>query len=279
MASNFMLPATSQNLTTTNDTLECLVLKFERLMQQVEDGLEIRDVLHHKDGRSIYCDLHKKTVCLKGLLSEMQCLLDKQKEELRSFKVNLDDIHALQKKIDRLMIFAMKNFSPLNISNSNPTSPNLSHETDADKENAPVPVKQKPQTKPHKAVPSLNHLTEQQLQTVPKYVKGHLSLVLVNAGIDEINKVLSKKYEFLNRPRKTLSLKEEKRRAVYLEQAKEVKGTPYSTFFVDDDIYKFTTTLKTKKKTKNDVFLILRHLGRVKEMHKGNLTRYCILSV
>jgi len=46
----------------------------------------------------------------------------------------------------------------------------------------------------------------------------------MNEGIAEINHILKSKYEFLNRPRKTLSLKEEKRRAVYLEQAKEVKG-------------------------------------------------------
>ena len=46
----------------------------------------------------------------------------------------------------------------------------------------------------------------------------------INTGISEVNTVLEKKYEFLKRPRKTLTRAEDRKRNVCLEMGKDLKG-------------------------------------------------------
>ena len=55
-------------------------------------------------------------------------------------------------------------------------------------------------------------------------MKGRLTLEIINSGIADINLILAKKYNLLNRPRKGLSLKEDKIRSLYLDQGKDLKS-------------------------------------------------------
>ncbi|XP_078491403.1 SKA complex subunit 1-like [Ciona intestinalis] len=246
------------------DQIETLVNRFESLMRRVELEVKIKDALTHSDGAATFTALYKDVMEMQDLVSSMRENVKKTKVDMELLKENYESMKSVEKNVDGMLLFALKNSA---VCVKREELDNISPEN---KENS-APKKKT-------IIAQLNPLTSKEFASVPKYVRSHLSLDQVLAGIAEVNHILHEKYTFLAKPRKLLSVKEDKRRAVYLEQAKEVKGTTYSTFFMDDDIKRYSKSLKLKPKTKDTVFLILRHLGRLKEMHRSKITRYCILT-
>uniref|UniRef100_H2Z9C6 SKA complex subunit 1 n=1 Tax=Ciona savignyi TaxID=51511 RepID=H2Z9C6_CIOSA len=247
--------------------INMLVSSFENLLSRVECGLEIRDALSNSDGPKTFSQIYDDVIEMKNHVRVMKLSVKKAKQDLESMKENCKKLQLVEEEADEMMIFALKN----SVAQSVHSPTENDHKSAGNKEN----VKPAPRLK--HAIPQLNKLTSEEFGSVPKYIRSHLTIEQVASGIGEINHILHEKYTLLNKPRKGLSLKENKHRAVYLEQAKEVKGTCHSTFFTDDDVQRYARTLKLKRKTKDSIFLILRHLGKMKEIHKAKITRYCIL--
>ena len=123
---------------------------------------------------------------------------------------------------------------------------------------------------------SIEEIDENTFIKVPKHVKKRLTLNQINSAIQEINSVFQKKYSLVYSKNKKLSLKEQKVRGEYKKEALELKPTGYTCFINDTDLMDHSVVLRTKKRTKEDIVLLLRHLGKLKEIRIKSSIKYCI---
>lgn len=206
-------------------------------------------------------------------LKVMMCILKQElqnaKDNTQTLKELAEEIYVLRKRLNHLQIHFPKGNAP-RIPSATVNIPIPTQFNEIQNENQPV-KKKRSQTA------QIDSIDEELFKSIPKHVKGHVSLSQLNAGIKEVNIILKKKYEFLERPRKSLTYKEEKKRSLYIELGKDLRNTPHSIFFSDQDILDYSTMLKVKKKTRSDIFLMLRHIGKMKETRKAKIPRYCIL--
>nr|CAB3266086.1 spindle and kinetochore-associated protein 1-like [Phallusia mammillata] len=252
------------------------VIKFEKLFQSKLDNIEqmllISPLLNYPEGCLELQNFQSKVIELQHIVNQYRVAVDEWKKEFEQMKDNHEALNKMKPRIDALLLYSLQHSTSCPEVSPKAPSPATESIAEENKENVAAPQRTK-----QKSIAKLNLVTSSQFNKLPRHVRGHLTLEQMNTGVGEVNEILKGKYEFLSKPRKTLSLKEDKRRALYLEQAKEVKGTAYAIFFVDEDIQQYGKMLKLKRKTKDTVFLILRHMGIVKEIHKGKLTRYAIM--
>ena len=123
---------------------------------------------------------------------------------------------------------------------------------------------------------SVVEIDENILKKIPKHVKKRLTLDQINSAIQEINLVFQKKYSLVYSKNKKLSLKEQKIRGEYKKEALELKPTGYTCFINEADLMNHSTVLRTKKRTKEDIVLLLRHLGKLKEIRQKSSIKYCL---
>jgi len=71
-------------------------------------------------------------------------------------------------------------------------------------------------------------------------------------------------------------LVDRKKRGEYSKGLIELKDTIYEMYFDEVDIKENTVMLRTKKKTKEQIFLILRSLSKIKEIRRKNNVKYCL---
>ncbi|CAC5411089.1 unnamed protein product [Mytilus coruscus] len=124
-------------------------------------------------------------------------------------------------------------------------------------------------------VPTVEYVTVEEFEGVPKYMKGRLTYTQVNGAIDELNKPLKEKYKILSMKRTTLNDVNRKRYEKFKLQ--ETKDTAGEYFIVEEDIKEFST-LKMDN-VGRAILTVLRHCGRMKEIRGGGHIRYACLPV
>ena len=122
---------------------------------------------------------------------------------------------------------------------------------------------------------SIEHLTVDEFEKVPKYMKGRLTYDSLSQAVEEFNVCLVQKYEFLFKSLNELSLKEKKRRNILKSQDKpELKGKQFLTTeeLKDFSMYKTDNSRKA-------VITVLRHFQRIRENRgPGSIIRYVVVS-
>merc|ERR1719348_911026 len=152
-------------------------------------------------------------------------------------------------------------------------SPSSTAPTDsAEKEN--VPTGKTTKSCPRVNVSTVSYLTVDEFEKVPKYMKGRLSYETLSQAVDEFNKCVTTKYEFLARPLKELGLNEKKRRNVLKSQDKsELK----QRHFVTVDELKDYSMFKTENVRKS-VVTVLRHFQKIRENRgPGSIVRFVVV--
>ena len=121
---------------------------------------------------------------------------------------------------------------------------------------------------------SVSHLTLEEFEKVPKYMKGRLNYDTLSLAVEEFNTCLVGKYEFMAKSLNELSLKEKKRRNILKSQDKpELRG---KHFLTTDELKDFSM-YKTDK-CKKDVITVLRHFQKIRENRgPGSLIRYVVV--
>ena len=106
-----------------------------------------------------------------------------------------------------------------------------------------------------------------------RYVKGRLTLEKVNEAVNSLNEIYTEKYKILaTNPSK---LKEPLKTKFFDHKALETKETQGFRFLIESDIKDSREKFKLDP-TGRSVVVILRHLGRMKEVRGGGQTRLLI---
>ncbi|XP_025405463.1 spindle and kinetochore-associated protein 1 homolog [Sipha flava] len=119
-------------------------------------------------------------------------------------------------------------------------------------------------------IPLLKPVDNNEMDTVPKYMKGRLTSSNVNVVINSINITLENKYGILQKSRTALKKKDLDMYNTWKIQQNSVGQGQY--FVTAVDITKFSET-KVDKTTLN-IIPILRHLKRLKESRVGGSVYY-----
>ena len=135
-----------------------------------------------------------------------------------------------------------------------------------------VGVSQEPRQAP--GFYSVKHLTVEEFEKVPKYMKGRLNYDSLSVAVEEFNSAVKGKYEFLAKSLNEISLKEKKRRNILKSQDKsELKGKQ----FVTSDELKEFSMFKTEN-SKKAVITVLRHFQKIRENRgPGAIIRYVVV--
>ncbi|OWF34876.1 spindle and kinetochore-associated protein 1-like [Mizuhopecten yessoensis] len=124
-------------------------------------------------------------------------------------------------------------------------------------------------------IPTLEYITVEDFENVPKYIKGRMNYNQINTMMDEINKAYKEKYKILSMKRTTLNDVNRKRFEKFkLQESKETTG---EHFIVDDDIKEFSHMKMDS--VYRSVLTLLRHCGRLKEIRGGGHTRYACVEI
>merc|ERR550517_785931 len=121
---------------------------------------------------------------------------------------------------------------------------------------------------------SVSHLTLEEFEKVPKYMKGRLTYDSLSQAVEEFNSCLRGKYEFLGKSLSELSLKEKKKRNILKSQDKpELRGK----YFLTTDELKDFSMYKTEN-SKKAAITVLRHFQGIRENRgPGSLIRYVVV--
>ncbi|KAI9105626.1 hypothetical protein DFS34DRAFT_20260 [Phlyctochytrium arcticum] len=134
-----------------------------------------------------------------------------------------------------------------------------------------------PEKAPVKSKTSVEHITEEEFNSLPKYIVGRLTLSRVNTHIDDFNALLKDKQALLqlSPPKMT-----KPQRDVYWEHKKiatnETKGKVFVTEKDTKDKAGWSTSAFRMDPTGRSVVAIMRHLKRIKEVRGGGHTRLVV---
>jgi len=121
-------------------------------------------------------------------------------------------------------------------------------------------------------IPSIPYVTADELENTPKYIKGRLTLDKLNAGVEEMQKILQSKYKIMATVPSKMSDKMAKRYAIY--KALETSETKGMHFLAESD-FSDSSFLKLGDATGKAVLAVLRHLHRIKDLG-GTTKRFAI---
>eukprot|EP01117_Protostelium_nocturnum_P009629 TRINITY_DN3439_c0_g1_i1.p1 TRINITY_DN3439_c0_g1~~TRINITY_DN3439_c0_g1_i1.p1 ORF type:complete len:279 (+),score=91.50 TRINITY_DN3439_c0_g1_i1:293-1129(+) len=121
-------------------------------------------------------------------------------------------------------------------------------------------------------VATMNHISRDELESVPKYMKGRITMEKVNQAIDDIQSVLSAKYKTLSQPIGKLSGESLAKFKTWRdEETKDTKGV----FFVTENDLKHTSVKNDA--TGKSILAVLRHLNRLRELG-GTTKRFGVVT-
>lgn len=132
----------------------------------------------------------------------------------------------------------------------------------------------KPAVQKSKRLPTVEFVTMEEFNSVPKYIRGRIQYAQVNTAVEEVNKALEAKYTLLSRPRAKLS---EMSMKIVSECRRQVNEETKGLFFVVDNDIKRWSSLKMDTAGKS-LLTMLRTLKRLREVRgPGSLVRYAVL--
>jgi len=132
---------------------------------------------------------------------------------------------------------------------------------------------EKPSTCPDVRVTHVSHLTLEQFDKVPKYMKGRLSYDNLSLAVEEFNKCVTAKYQFLAKPISNLGLKDKKKRNILRSQEQPQLKNRH---FVTIDELKDYTMFRTEASRKS-IITVLRHFQKIREVRgPGAIVRFVV---
>ena len=116
-------------------------------------------------------------------------------------------------------------------------------------------------------------VTDAELSGAPSYMAGRLTLDKLNALVNELSDIASKKYALLAKPPKSLSQEERRRRDAF--KALEDDTTKGTRFLTEADLA--SCAAAGQGATAKNLLMTLRHLGRLKEFKHSTRGQRCFL--
>ncbi|XP_031829816.1 SKA complex subunit 1 [Nomia melanderi] len=125
--------------------------------------------------------------------------------------------------------------------------------------------------------PTIRLITQDEFNTIPKYIIGRQSLDAVNSLINSINQILKAKYTLLAMGK--VHARKQDNISLYLHYKKQdldiCTDNEYIYFFTDED-YELHTKTKLNR-TKLNLITVLRHCKRLREHRARNNLRYVVI--
>ncbi|KAL6067840.1 Spindle and kinetochore-associated protein 1 [Balamuthia mandrillaris] len=122
---------------------------------------------------------------------------------------------------------------------------------------------------PKYVVPTISHITKEELDATPKYMKGRATVAKINAAIDDIQALVAKKYRLLSMPANKVGSRNLKKYQGFVDLQRQCTDKEDNIFFTEEDLREAANLrLDTTGKS---ILAVLRHLGRLKE--KGGRTK------
>ena len=151
---------------------------------------------------------------------------------------------------------------------------------------APAPEPERPALEARSAIPQPSStapapprgkrialVTDAELSGAPSYMAGRLTLDKLNALVNELSDIASKKYALLAKPPKSLSQEERRRRDAF--KALEDDTTKGTRFLTEADLA--SCAAAGQGATAKNLLMTLRHLGRLKEFKHSRGGQRCFL--
>jgi len=254
--------------------MEVLLNRFEGQSNIIKKSMLLKSASLSKNSHvDALNNLNTDLTTLESMVQNIRNYLD---EECKSLDQAEQLVKAMQSQQTRV------NYMKENIPQQMPTA-----ELKQNNQPAPQSSKQKqpkqeePSKKPSSRAKSsknsrtveiskMEYVKVNEFDATPKYIRGRLTREQVNLTIDVMHTAMQKKYKILSMNRSKLSDQDLKRVTVYKES--ESKDTQGLQFVIEADFkdlanHKIDTSART-------CFTILRHLGRLKEIRGGGVTRF-----
>lgn len=123
------------------------------------------------------------------------------------------------------------------------------------------------------SVMKIDYITNKELNSLPKYMKGRLTCDIINNFIDGFNKTIITKYKLINTPKNQLRNNDIVEVNNFLSQ--EISETKDLYFCLDQDLKKFGNL--TINKMLSSILIILRHCNRIRDIRKNGIVRHVIV--
>ncbi|KAK6178908.1 hypothetical protein SNE40_011390 [Patella caerulea] len=258
-----------------SSSVEELAAHFNEKLSNLNTVCELRHIVNDP-----HCKKHVSTI--ERELQSLEITMALLKQEISKQKEQLKSVEEVKKKFHRLIKDV--NYTTNNIPARLPNNNLQNNNNESDKTAQKVKPLSKPgniKTENNKEVkrterkhcPSIEYLTVDEFEEVPKYMKGRVTYNQVNSLVDELNKTFIAKYKILHMKKSTMNDISRKRFENYKIQ--ENKDTEGVYFVVEVDIKDFSS-VKMDAITRS-ILTTLRHCGRIREVRGGKLTRYAII--
>ncbi|EEF50333.1 spindle and kinetochore-associated protein 1 homolog isoform X2 [Ricinus communis] len=226
-------------------------------------------------GRNMYpassiTDLSAVDTSLKTMELQIQAIKDRLREEFEAIpkaKKLIEMSLRQQKKLQSMSSHVLPHrMISLNLDANKsvpPEAPNQQNEFGSLKtENEPAPL---PKEKKGRAPPPLWYITADELNSLPTYMRGRLTLDKVNAAINDMATYAESNAHLIGASKKKLAenLWEKALQVRDIAMTETVKG---KHFFLESDIKGPTLKLDNTGKA---MLTVLRHLGRISETRIG----------
>ncbi|KAL5004496.1 hypothetical protein ScPMuIL_017952 [Solemya velum] len=263
-------------------TLEELATHFDTKLSGLTTSVELLNAIEDEDCQKYLLAVDSDLIELAAMIALMKNELAKQRENLRTVETLKSVI--LQLKEDVL-------YTKNNLPNRLPKVQTQQEQVPAVEQSKPVPVATSQSTNQNAVssqqtgkgnickagttepyMPTVEYLTVEEFEAVPKYMRGRIAYNQVNMAADELSKAVRGKYKILSMKRSTLS--DAKRRMYERFKMQENKETSGLYFIVEADIKDFSN-LKLDGVARS-IFTILRHVGRLREIRGGGVTRLVV---
>ncbi|CAI9727069.1 and kinetochore-associated 1-like [Octopus vulgaris] len=204
------------------------------------------------------------------------------RSRLKDFREALENANVLNENLKETIETAkhMKENLPEHLNNNKATvkitpdsASNLKENTNKKANLSPAEVPQKVTENKNlleQEVKYIEFLTVSQFDSIPKYMKGRVTYKQVNNAIEELTKCFEAKYSIMSLRRKAVP---EKKKHIYeMYKAQETSDTEGVYFIVDNDMKEYSK-LRSDPTTRS-ILVMLRHVGRIREIRGGGLVRY-----
>ncbi|XP_076652536.1 SKA complex subunit 1 isoform X2 [Halictus rubicundus] len=221
--------------------------------------------------------------------------LRKQLCDIRDRNKEFQELLLLMQILDDKIVHMERNVPPQLIHNYHHTKDEYNHvlkeilsynaeesaNDDSDVESGKEPIIKnckKILFKEHDVYPTIALISDDEFNTIPKYIIGRQSLETVNSLVNSINQVLKAKYMLLSMDK--AQVRKQGNMNLYLHYKKQdldiCSKNEYLYFFTNEDYEMYT---KTKlNRIKLNLITVLRHCKRLREHRVRNDLRYVIIT-
>lgn len=249
-------------------SLDSLMASFNTRIAELQQLVIARNMY---PGSSV-ADLSAIDAALKGMELQVQKIKDRLREETQAIPKAKKLIEASirqQKKLQEMSAFVPSYFpEKIHVMKQDPGKCWLQEPCKEDLSFEPQKLKEPaaPREKKARASAPLWYITAEELNSLPQYMKGRLTLDKVNAAINDMAAYADVNFQLITAPRKKLT-DNTLERALELREIAMSESVKGKHFFLETDmkgpVLKFDTTGK-------GILTVLRHLGRISECRIGH---------